>query len=96
VVNATVAPSGLPTLVHVEQGGERQPLTHFAQPSSPDVYSYWRRFDAAFTGSWRIVAERGDARAGPAVTPALALDDLEDGRLENRSSTFAAPYTVSR
>lgn len=182
VVNATVTPSGLPTLVYVEQGAEREPLTHFAQPSSPDVYSYWRRFDAAFTGSWRIVAERGDARAGPAVTPALArpqqlpfirnlrvaakgatprlrwqlpdlagfdvdririavrggqrvqgrflsavytsgdlppsatsfripagvltpgeryifqvmLDDLEDGRLENRSSTFTAPYAVPR
>ena len=182
VVTATVTPSGLPTLVYVEQGGERQPLTHFAQPSSPDLYAYWRRFDAAFTGSGRIVAERGDARAVPATTPALAhpqqlpfvrnvrvagkdatprlrwqlpdlagfdieririavrggprvqgrflstrstsgdlppgatsfkipagvltpgeryvfqvmLDDLEDGRLENRSSTFTAPYDVPR
>jgi hypothetical protein len=182
VVTATVSPSGLPTLAYVEQGGERQPLTHFAQPASPDLYVYWRRFDAAFTGSWRIVAERGDARAVPATTPALArpqqlpfvrdvrvagkgatprlrwqlpdlagfdidririavrggprvqgrflsalytsgdlppgatsfripagvltpgehyvfqvmLDDLEGGRLENRSSSFSAPYTVSR
>ena len=182
VVTATVTPSGLPTLVHVEQGGERQPLTHFAQPSTPDLYAYWRRFDAALTGSWRIVAERGDARALPATTPALArpqqlpfvrnvrvagkgatprlrwqlpdlagfdidririavrggprvqgrflstlyvsadlapaatafrippgilepgeryvfqvmLDDLEDGQLENRSSSFSAPYAVSR
>ena len=72
VVNATVTPSGLPTLVYVEQGGERHPLAHFAQPSSPDLYSYWRRFDPAFTGSWRIVAERGDARATPASTAALA------------------------
>jgi hypothetical protein len=182
VVNATVTPSGLPTLAYAEQGGERQPLTHFAQPLTPDLYSYWRRFDPAFTGSWQIVAERGDAKAVPVATPALAnpqqlpfvrklrvagkgttprlswqlpdlagfdidrirvlvrggqrvqgrflsvlyasadlpptakafrippdiltpgeryvfqvvLDDLEDGRLENRSSSFSAPHTVSR
>jgi hypothetical protein len=182
VVTATVTPSGLPTLVYVEQGGERQPLTHFAQPLTPDLYSYWRRFDPAFAGSWRIVAERGDAKAVPVATPALAhpqqlpfvrklrvagkgatprlswqlpelagfdvdrirvlvrggqrvqgrflsvlyasgdlsptarafsippgilapgeryvfqvtLDDLEEGRLENRSSSFSDPYTVPR
>jgi hypothetical protein len=72
VVNATVAPSGFPTLVFAEQGGERQPLTHFALPSAPDLYSYWRRFDPAFTGSWRIVAERGNAKAAQASTPVLA------------------------
>ena len=182
VVTATVAPSGFPTLVYAEKDGARQPLTHFAQPGAPDLYVLWQRFDPAASGSWRIVAERGDARATPVSTPVLAtprqvplasnvraagkgaqprlswqlpnlagfdidrirvavlggkrvhgrfmstlyvsaelppsakafkippgllapgeryifqvmLEDLEGGKLENRSLTYSAPYTVSR
>ena len=68
VVTATVAPSGFPTLVFAEQNGVRQPLAGF--PS--DVYVLWQRFDPAFTGSWRIVAERGDAKGAAALVPAIA------------------------
>lgn len=72
IVTATVAPSGLPTLVFAEQNGVREPLTHYALPAAPDLYVFWRRFDPASTGHWRIVAERGAARGGPALTPAVA------------------------
>jgi hypothetical protein len=182
VISATVAPAGLPTLVFAEQGGVREPFTHYAQPLTPNLYSYWRRFDAAFTGPWRISAERGGEKAEPVLAPPIAspqklplardvrvvgkdatpllrwrlpdltgfdierirvivrggervhgrflsvlyasgdlpsgtmsfkipagvlapgaryvfqvsLDDLEDGRLENRSSSFSKPYLVPR
>ena len=72
VLTATVVPSGLPTLVFAEQGSVREPLTHFPQPSAPDAYTYWKRFDPAFTGAWRIVAERGDATGAAASTRVLA------------------------
>ncbi len=72
IVTATVAPSGLPTLVYAEQNGVREPLTHYALPAAPDLYIHWRRFDPASTGPWRIVAERGAARGKPALTPAVA------------------------
>ena len=72
VIGATVTPSGLPTLVFAEQGGVREPLTHFAQPETPDLYAYWRRFDPAFAGAWRISAERGADRSAPVQAPAIA------------------------
>lgn len=72
IVSATVAPSGLPTLVFAERDGVRQPLTHFPQPGAPDVYVLWQRFEPGPTGPWRIVAERGEAKAEPASTLALA------------------------
>lgn len=72
IVTATVAPSGLPTLVYAEQNGVREPLTHYALPAAPDLYIHWRRFDPASTGPWRIVAERGAAKGKPALTPAVA------------------------
>lgn len=72
VVNATVVPSGFPTLVFAEQGAVREPATHFPLTSAPDLYAHWKRFDPAFTGAWRIVAERGDAKVATALTPVLA------------------------
>lgn len=59
VATARVRPSGFPTLVFAEQNGRREPLTLFPD----DVYVLWQRFDPAFTGPWRIVAERGDGKA---------------------------------
>ena len=67
VVSATVVPSGFPTLVFVEQNGVREPMTQFPQ----DSYAHWKRFDPAFTGAWRILAERGDAKGASAAVPAL-------------------------
>lgn len=72
VIGATVRPAGLPTLVFAEQGGVREPMTHFAQPATPDLYAYWRRFDPAFAGAWRITAERGAEKSAPAEVPAIA------------------------
>lgn len=72
IVSATVAPSGLPTIVFAERDGVRQPLSHFPQPGAPDVYVLWQRFEPGQTGPWRIVAERGEAKAEPASTLALA------------------------
>lgn len=71
VLAATVVPSGFPTLVFVEQGTLREPATHFPQQSTPDVYVYWKRFDPAFSGAWRLVAERGDAKGAAALTRGL-------------------------
>ena len=71
LVTATVVPSGYPTLVFVEQRGVRQPLSHFDVPVSPDSYWYSQLFDATLTGSWRIVARRGEAREATAWTPVL-------------------------
>ena len=67
VVTASVVPSGFPTLVFVEQNGVREPMTAFPQ----DLYVHWKRFDPAFTGAWRIVAERSDAKGAAAMVPAL-------------------------
>jgi hypothetical protein len=72
IVTATVVPSGLPTLVYAERDGVREPLTHFPQPGAPDTYVLWQRFAPGPTGPWRIVAERGEAKAVPASTLALA------------------------
>lgn len=72
VIAVTVAPSGLPTLVFAEQGGVREPFTHYAQPSTPDLYIHWRRFEPATAGAWRIFAERGGAKAEPVDAPPIA------------------------
>jgi hypothetical protein len=71
VVSATVVPSGFPTLVFAEQGGVREPMTHYALPSAPDLYVHWKRFDPASTGAWRIVAERSDAKGSTVMTAAI-------------------------
>ena len=72
IVTATVSPSGLPTLVYAERDGVRQPLIHFPQPGTPDLYLLWQRFEPGPTGSWRIDAVRGEAKAAPVSTAALA------------------------
>lgn len=72
VIAATVAPSGLPTLVFAEKDGVREPFTHFAQPSTPDLYVHWRRFEAASAGAWRIAAERSGEMAEPVLAPPIA------------------------
>jgi len=76
VVTATVVPSDFPTLVFAEQGGVRQALWHLPMSSAPNVYVYLRRFELPevdqLMGSWRIVAQRGEAKGTPAWTPVLA------------------------
>jgi hypothetical protein len=72
IVTATVSPSGLPTLVFGERDGARLPLTHFPQPGTPDLYVLWQRYEPGPTGSWRILAERGVAKAAPVSTAPLA------------------------
>ena len=67
-----MSPSGFPTLVYAELDGVRQALMHFAQPSTPDLYVLFQRVEAGSTGKWHIVAERGDARSAPTLTPGLA------------------------
>jgi hypothetical protein len=68
VIGAVVTPSGMPTLVFAEHNGVREPLTQFGK----DFYVFWRRFDPSFPGPWRIVAERGEAKAAAALTNVLA------------------------
>lgn len=68
VVTAEVLPSGFPTLVFGEQNGVREPFTQFPR----DVYVLWKRFDPAFTGAWRIAAERSDAKGATATTAPIA------------------------
>jgi hypothetical protein len=68
VVTAEVVPSGFPTLAFGEQNGVREPLTLF----TGDVYVLWKRFDPAFTGAWRIAAERSDAKGATATTAPIA------------------------
>jgi hypothetical protein len=72
VVTATVVPSDFPTLVFAEQANVREAMLLFATTLTPDTYVHWRRLDPSLTGSWRIVAARGEARANPVSTPALA------------------------
>jgi hypothetical protein len=72
IVAARVSPSGFPTLVYAELDGVRQALMHFPQPSTPDLYVLFQRVEAGSTGRWRIVAERGDARSAPTLTPGVA------------------------
>ena len=72
IVAARVSPSGFPTLVYAERDGVREALMHFPQPSTPDLYVLFQRVEAGSTGQWRIVAERGDARSAPMLTPGLA------------------------
>ena len=72
IVTATVSPSGLPTLVFAERDGARLPFTHFPQPGTPDLYVLWQRFEPGPPGSWRVIAERGEARAAPVSTAVLA------------------------
>jgi len=72
VVMVTVVPSGLPTVVVAEQGSVRQALFHFPALGTPHLYALSRRADPALMGSWRIVAERGDAKAAHVLTPVLA------------------------
>jgi hypothetical protein len=72
VVTAVVVPSGHPTRVFAEQGGVRQALWHFPNPSAPNLYIHLRRVEPALMGSWQIFAERGDAKSTSAWTPVLA------------------------
>jgi len=72
IVMATVTPSGAHTLVFADNGGAREPLVHFPQASTPDLYVLWRRFDTSFTGAWRLRAERGDEKSVPVFSPVLA------------------------
>ena len=72
IFTATVSPSGLPTLVFAEEDGVRQPLTHFPQPGTPDRYVLWQRIEPGQLGAWRVFAERGEAKAPPVRTAALA------------------------
>lgn len=72
VVIASVTPSDFPTLVFAEQAGIRQAMWSFPMSSAPHTYLYLRRFEPGLMGSWRIVAERGEAKATPAWTPVLA------------------------
>ena len=72
IVNATVVPSGMPTLVFAEKDGVREPMTHFPQPGFPDTYALWKRVDPGAAGAWRVVAERGEARSVPVETRVLA------------------------
>jgi hypothetical protein len=72
IMTASGVPSGYPTLVFAERGDLRQPLTLFATPLAPDLYVLWLRVEQASKASRRIVAERGEVRSTPALTPALA------------------------
>jgi hypothetical protein len=72
VVTAAVAPSDFPTRVFAEQAGVRQTMWLLSMSSAPNAYVYLRRFEPGLTGSWRIVAERGEVTAPPAWTPVLA------------------------
>lgn len=72
VINATVTPSGPPTLVFAEKGDVREPFTHFPQPGTPDLYSHWRRYEPGPAAAWRIVAERSGAESVSATTSVLA------------------------
>lgn len=100
IVNARIAPAGYPTLVYVEQGNVREPAVHFPLPNSPDLYAYWRDFDPAFAGPWRIVAERGEARTAPVWTPALArpqkLPLMHDVRVKGRGTEPRLSWTPPR
>lgn len=71
VVTATVVPSDFPTLVFAEQGGVRQALWHFPVHIAPNLYVLSRPVEPALMGSWRIVAERGEAKGTPVLTPVL-------------------------
>ena len=71
IVNATVVPSGMPTLVFAEKDGVREPMTHFPQPGYPDTYALWKRVDPGAAGAWRVVAERGEAKSAPVDTRVL-------------------------
>jgi hypothetical protein len=94
VVTARVRPAGFPTLVFAEQGGRREPLTLF-----PDgVYALWLRFDPKLTGPWRIVAERGDAKAVTSTPPIprpreipLAVDVRVAGKGERPTVSWKVP-----
>ena len=71
VVLVTVVPSGLPTVVVAEQGSVRQALFHFPAHGTPHLYALSRRADPALMGSWRIIAERGEAKGTPLLTRTL-------------------------
>jgi hypothetical protein len=71
IVVATVLPSGFPTLVYAEQDGVRQAFTHFAQPSTPDLYVLFQRVEPRSSAPWRIVAERDGIKSAP--VPSLGL-----------------------
>jgi len=73
IVVAKVSPSGFPTLVYGEQdGGVREAFTHFAQPSTPDLYVLFQRVRPQSSAPWRVVAERDGIRSAPALTQGLA------------------------
>lgn len=72
VVVAEVVPSDFPTSVFAEQAGMRQAMWLFPMSSAPNSYIHLKRFERSLTGSWRIVAERGETKAPPSWTPVLA------------------------
>ena len=71
VVTAAIVPSDFPTLVFAEQAGVRQAMWLYSMSTAPNAYIYLRRLEPGLTGSWRIVAERGEGKA-TAWTPVLA------------------------
>jgi hypothetical protein len=71
VVAARVVPSGFPTLVYAEAGGQREALTHFPQPGAPDLYVMWKRYEPGAAKAWRLRAEREGQRAPEVDSPAL-------------------------
>ena len=71
IVNVTVIPSGFPTLVFAESGSQREPLTHFPQPGSPHRYALWLRYEPGAVKSWRVLAERNEAKSVPVQIPTL-------------------------
>ena len=72
LVSVSVVPSGLPTLVFAERGNERHPLTYLPGTAAPDRYVLLLRFEQARAESWRVLAERGEARSAPVSTRAVA------------------------
>jgi hypothetical protein len=72
IVVATVSPSGFPTLVYAEQDGVREALTHFAQPSTPDLYVLFQRVEERSSAPWRVVAERDGIKSARVQTQGLA------------------------
>lgn len=65
IVAAHVAPSDYPTLVFAEADGRREPMLHFPQPQTPNLYVLWTHVEPGAPRAWRISSERGAARARP-------------------------------
>ncbi|MGE0358964.1 MAG: hypothetical protein AB7P08_18820 [Burkholderiales bacterium] len=71
IVTARVVPSGMPTLVHAEANGAREPMTHFPQPGAEHIYVLWKRFEPGAAETWSVTARRGDRTAPALRAPAL-------------------------